>query len=560
MAKYSTKKTVFDTLIFAFLIIVATAFSNTNYMLITQNLFLNSIGFMLSICIYIGLYSYWIISVYTRIMQSQVRNYLMVIGANIIFWITIRTIKWSAFEFVAFGDRLLWYMYYIPMIMLTLSFFFISLCVGENEEYRPNKKWNLLYIPAIALVVAVLTNDMHLLAFDIDITTHAHGKDYSHGPVYYLVLLFILGMVIMSSIIIVRKFSASKNARKKVLWPALVITAAIVYTVLYIITPNYGIGHLLDLTVFGCTMAIALLETFIRTGIIHSNMGHSACFATANIRAQILNSEGDVVFISENALPIAKEEFEVLKRDKRATFNSSTITQIAQIQGGYVAWNSDVSQIRNMIKTLQKLNGKLYKEVDILTFENEQKSENARLNKLNDLHGIMLKEILPLSEKIKLDIEQGDRTQIELKRLLFETSITSIYIKRKVNLILTEQTEKCICAEDMRYCFLESFQLLRLYNITCAINIVNNQNLSLNAAMASFDLYQNIIESAKYNFYAVYVTYNFDEKNMMFTVQISKDAKLQHSDFVIDKITAQKGEIKFLDETDSYYISLVMPK
>ncbi len=562
MVKNSTRKTVLGTLFFATLIIVALFIDNLLDVLFpVHNSYFLRLGVAVSMCIYIGVYSYWILSVYKRIMQSHVRNYLMLIGAIIVFWITIRTVKWSAFDFVAFEDRLLWYMYYIPMIMLSVLFLFVSLYVGESEDYQPSKKWNLLYIPAVLIIISVLTNDMHCLAFNIDITIHSYGIDYSHGPVYYVALFFILSMVLISTFIIVRKFSVSPNARKKALMPSLVIIITIVYCALYIITPNYGIGYILDLTVFGCTMAIALLESFIRTGLIHSNMGHSECFAMADIRAQILDHDGKVVYISENALPISLSDFEILKRDTTASFNFSTLSHVSPINGGYVVWNSDVSQIGDMIKKLKLLNDKLYKEVDLLTLENEQKSESARLRKLNDLHTIMLKEILPLSEKLKAEIElKGKNKEEEIKSLLFETSMTSTYIKRKVNLILTQQTEKFICAEDMRYCFLESFQTLRLYNKTCAINIIENCDISLNSAMASLDLYQSIIESTKYNFDTIYVTYSFDDNNMMFAVQISGDIKPCYNDIVSDDILAQNGEIKFFDETDSFHISLTMQK
>ncbi len=561
MVKNSTQKTIRGTLFFAGLIIIALFLDNVGVLFPIHNSYFYRLGVAFSICIYIGVYSYWILSVYKRIMQSHVRNYLMLIGANIIFWITIRTVKWSAFEFVAFEDRILWYMYYIPMIMLSVLFLFVSLYVGESEDYKPSKKWNLLYIPAILIIIAVLTNDIHGLAFNIDITVHAYGRDYTHGPVYYVVLFFILSVVLVATFIILRKFSVSPGVRKKALLPTLVITITVAYCILYIITPNYGIGYILDLTVFGCTMAIALLESFIRTGLIHSNMAHSTCFAMADIRAQILNDSGDVIYISENALPIIKAEFEMLKKDKTAMFSSGTLSHIAPINGGYVSWKSDVSQIRDMIKNLKELNKKLYEEVDLLTLENEQKSESARLRKLNDLHGIMLKEILPLSEKLKLEIEIKGKTQEDkIKRLLFETSMASTYIKRKVNLILTHQTEKTICAEDMRYCFLESFQMLRIYDKTCVINIIENCDVSLNAAMASLDLYQNIIESTNYIFDAVYVTYNFDDENMMFAVQISGDINLCYNDIINDEIKTQNGEIKFFDETDSYHVSLTMPK
>ncbi len=559
--KKTIQKTVVEIILFAALLFVAIMLDEVYRFFPFNNQFVNAQLFLLSICIYIGLYSYWIMSIYKRIMQSHVRTYLMSIGILIIFWVTIRAIKWIAFEFVIFEDRILWYLYYIPMILLALFFFFTSLCVGENEEYRLNRKWQLLYIPALLLIVLVLTNDIHGLAFDIDTLSHALGQDYSHGVVYYLVLLFILSMVLMSSYIILRKFCGSKIPKKAALWPSIVIVVTLLYNIMYIVQPSYGIGYYLDLTIFGCTMAIALLESFIKTGLIHSNMGHKQFFAMSDIKAQILNSKGDVVYICENALPLAKDDFEKLKNTQTASLDDDMLSHIAPINGGYVVWNSEVSQIQRMIKELKLLNDRLYKEVDLLTVENEQKSESARLQKLSDLHDIMLKEILPFSEKIQSKISKSSKTRsTELKQLLFETSMVSTYIKRKINLILTEQTEKCISTQEIKLCFLESFQLLRLYGKTCEMNIVKEYDMNLDMAMASFDLYQSIIEKTQYGFDAVYVTYNFDESSLLFAVQISGDIELSCDDLVTEIATLQNGEIRVADETDSYYVSLAVPK
>ncbi len=559
--KKSTQKTVLEVAIFATLLTSASVLGNLEVFLPFFSAFTYYLSFLLSICLYIGLFSYWMLSIYKRIMQSHVRNYLMMIGALIIFWVAIRTVKWTAFIFVTFEDRILWYMYYIPMIMLAVFFFFTALCVGENEDYRLNKKWYLLFIPAVLLIIAVLTNDIHGMAFTLDIYTHAYAQDYSHGIIYYIVLVFILSLVLMASIIIISKFSSLKSAKKAAIWPALIIITCLAYSIAYIIKPLYGVGYYIDLTIFGCTMAIALLESFIKTGLIHSNINHSECFAMADIKAQVLSNNGDVVYKSKNALPLKTADFNKLKTENTISVSEGILCHMSPIKGGYVSWNSDVSHIQDMINNLKALNAKLYKEVDILTLENEQKSESARLQKLTNLHNIMLKEILPFSEKIQSEIleKSKDRAQ-EIKRLLFETSMTSTYIKRKVNLILTQQTEKFISTQELKLCFLESFQLLKLYSKTCVINIINEYDMSLETAILCLDLYQGIIEKTNYNFDAVYITYNLDATDIIFTVQISGDIILSYNELELDKFIPKTCTVQLSDETDSYLISLTMPK
>ncbi len=511
-----------------------------------------SIGLIISIGIYIGIFSYWSISIYSRIMQGHVRTYLMLIGVTIIFWIAVRSIKWYALSELIFEDRFFWYLYYIPMILLPLFFFFISLYVGENEDYKINKKVKLLFIPAIVLILLVLTNDFHKLAFDIDLNTHAYGLDYSHGIVYYIVVIFIFLIVMSSSVIIARKFIASMNIKKAIRLPALVIICTIIYCVSYVIKPTYGIGHYLDVTIFGSAMAVALLESFIRSGLIHSNIGHQECFLVSDIRAQILDDNGEVIYFSENALPLSKENFNIIKKMGATSFSNNTISNITKIRGGYVVWSNDVSQINSKISQLKLLRNKLHSEIDILSLENEQKSETARLEKLNDLHNIMLKEVLPFGKKIESKLQKNsDIDNDEMARLLFEISMTSTYIKRKVNLILTEQTEKCIAGDEMRRCFLESFQLLEFYGKTCVININSDYKFSLEKAMRTFDIYQNIIEYVHYNFDTIYITYNFSSDNIIFALQIATDVKIDSDDFADKKL-------QILNENDCYHISCVM--
>ncbi len=552
--KNFTLKSVFKVVLFVSLLIFASMLHFVNIILPEELQFLVSLSLVVSTGILIGIFSYWTVSVYSRIMQSHVRTYLILIGVCINFWIAVRSIKWYAFRNMIFEDRLFWYLYYIPMILLPLFFFLTSLYVGENEDYRASKKWKLIFGPALLLVLLVLTNDFHKLAFEYDLTLHVYALDYNHGPVYYLVCIFVFSLVIMSIVVIVRKFKVSPNVRKAVFLPSLIIVCTLVYTALYIIKPSYGIGYYIDLTTFGCSVAVALLESFMKSGLIHSNTGYSKCFSMSDIRAQILSESGEVFYISETALPLVRENFQALKSLKTMPLNSNTLLHMEKIRGGYVAWSSDVSEISVMIKNLKSLNEKLYAEVDILSLENEQKSERARTEKLNDLHNIMLKEVLPFSQKIKSEMTKNSDMQIDkMKKLLFETGMTSTYIKRKVNLILTAQTENCINGDEMRRCFLESFQLLEFYGKTCVINIKNACSLSLENAIFSFDLYQSIIEKTEYGFDTIYITYNFQKDSIVFAVQISTEKNIALSDLDIKNV-------QILKENEGYHFSVTMIK
>ena len=85
--------------------------------------------------IYIGLFTAWCISVRNRIIQPQVRRYLTVVSALMVFWITVRTIRYSLDECM-WLRRYLWYLYYLPMLFISILSVFVSLSLGKPDNFR----------------------------------------------------------------------------------------------------------------------------------------------------------------------------------------------------------------------------------------------------------------------------------------------------------------------------------------------------------------------------------------------------------------------------------------
>ena len=68
--------------------------------------------------IYVFLFSVWCYSLWIRIVQTQVRRYLLAISALMVLWILLRSIKFSIENTDA--ERRLWYLYF-PMCSPMLS-------------------------------------------------------------------------------------------------------------------------------------------------------------------------------------------------------------------------------------------------------------------------------------------------------------------------------------------------------------------------------------------------------------------------------------------------------
>ena len=100
-------------------------------------------GGILRSLIYIALYIGWGISVSKRIMQVQVRRYMISISGLMVFWFMIRSTRYF-FTYDAVIDRQLWYWYYLPMLLIPLFSLFVAILLGKSGDARLSKKTLLL--------------------------------------------------------------------------------------------------------------------------------------------------------------------------------------------------------------------------------------------------------------------------------------------------------------------------------------------------------------------------------------------------------------------------------
>ena len=114
--------------------------------------------------IYIALYIGWGISVSKRIIQVQVRHYLIAVSGLMVFWFVIRSMKYHFITNIGIA-RQLWYWYYLPMLFIPLFSLFVAISLGKSKNFKLSKKTLLLYIPTVLCLLLVLTNDLHQLVF-----------------------------------------------------------------------------------------------------------------------------------------------------------------------------------------------------------------------------------------------------------------------------------------------------------------------------------------------------------------------------------------------------------
>ena len=220
---------------------------------------------------YIALYNGWGISVSKRIIQTQVRHYMVSVSGLMVFWFVIRTIKY--FFITDPGIiRQLWYWFYLPMLFIPLFSLFVAISLGKPANAKLSETALLLLcIPTVLCLLLVLTNDLHQLVF-----AFPEGKVWTDNNMNYAFgYYFVLGWEILCALsaFVIMLIKCRHSQRKKYL-PFLLLTASIVYAFIYASGAKWMqlIGG--DITAAQCLLFTGILESCIQCGLIQTNTGY----------------------------------------------------------------------------------------------------------------------------------------------------------------------------------------------------------------------------------------------------------------------------------------------
>lgn len=529
--------------------------------LVPDHIFLDAFGFTVNTVIYIGIVGYFGISIYQRVMQKITRNYLLAFCILSIIWFMLRNIKWRAFECLGFESRFTWYLFYIPMILIPLCSFFVALSMGKDENYKPSRKWNILYILAVILIIIVLTNDLHQLVFMFQPNFRNWDYNYNYGIMYYLVQFFIWPVILSSAFILFKKWRKI-NRTKNAYLPIFVIAMGVLYVATYILNRVLA-SVFADITTFSVLFYILFWESCIQVGMIRSNTKHKEFFEHSKVAVQILDKNGEPNLISSQAVQISKEDFISLK-EKKKIISDDMILHIAPITSGYVAWTKDISKLNEMNQELEELRDELYGEVAFLEEERKLKEQHARLQKLNNLYDLISKEVFPQVDKIEALIKKDHiDDEISQDTVLKKITLTSCYVKRKTNLLLQMDSGKSITNVDMVNCYNESFRGLGLFGTGCNIKYNPPACTDVGTHLLCYDLFEELLEMTDFALEMIFVNCMEDEKNLRFSVEIPLNNYISESslaNFKQSELEKLGCTLKIYEDDESVTILLLFPK
>ena len=493
--------------------------------------------------IYIALYIGWGISVSKRIIQVQVRHYLIAVSGLMVFWFVIRSMRYFFITDIGIA-RQLWYLYYLPMLFIPLFSLFVAISLGKPANARLSKTvLVLLYIPTVLCLLLVLTNDLHQLVFSFpegEVWTD-DNMSYSFG--YFFVIGWEILCALAAFVIMIIKCRLSY--RKKYL-PFLLLACSIVYALIYVSGVEWMqlIGG--DITAAQCLMFTGILECCIQCGLIQTNTGYRAMFEAGSIGAQIVDTDWHIRYASSNA-PKLPSDMMRSAESEAAKPDNNTLLRSSKIPGGHVLWQEDITDITAVLQKLEE-NRKTISESNDVEQENYKTKVKINAvrekNRLYDRLQAQTAHQIELLDQLLTQYEAQSDPEIR-RSLLAKAAVIGAYIKRRGNLMFIGEKSDVTDTAELTACLDESFANLELMGVECAIDIPDKNSIYTRDAIRVYDFFEAVTEEAMDDLQFVWLKARGLEDAVIFYLQAESKTDLSALASLADTCTCEEGVWRF---------------
>lgn len=472
--------------------------------------------------LYLSLFAGWGISLYNRTVHPQVRRLLLNVDLLMLFWILVRTLRFQL-NTPPEIDRMLGYLYYAPMLGIPVLCVQLVLTVDRSERYRLSAWARMLWLPSAVLLELVLTNDLHQQVFRLQ---QPWNENYQYGWLFGLVVGWIVICILLAFGIIAHK---SRNPRilRRLPLPAIPLVLLGIYAVLYGFHFPLIRQFLGDMTIVHCLMTAASLEGGLRCGLIQSNTGYEELLRVTSLAVQLVDRQGNVYCCSENGRMVDRRELQAAMHGT-VRLDEHTLLRSAPVQGGYVMWQTDITELVENMERLKENRTELAERnyLEQQNYEAERKT-NA-LREKNRLYDLLQRRLAP--QIIRMDqllTRYRAAPEADRRQLLGQVAVLGAYLKRGANLMFLAQKHRYVPSAELRYALEESISSLELAGVECAMEVTQGVRLPAEAAAACYSRFESVVEGALGQLDALFVRAIWKDHrlNLYLSVETGADLK-----------------------------------
>lgn len=444
--------------------------------------------------VYMLLLFSWQHTITTKIMQKSMRGHLTAQNIVNILYLTIRFVQ-DAFLYVNISwMRFTGYFIDIAVIFVPLFGLYGAFYLGKADDYRISKKWYLLLIPACFLSVMALTNDLHHFFYYI-VPNEPQPNLYFHPYIgTYMIHIWALSIIAYQVYVIYQRNGTAKSDpfyRKLV--PFYEPILLFLFSIPYAATAYVVRFELVEYSAGLIFIIVLCWQLYILTGLIPVNTQYGEVFRRSTVAMQTLSPSGETIATSENAAELTPVILESLKQNQHFSVTKDIIMHLHQIPGGYMVWQTDLSQINHALRELQRLNAELEEEQDLLAQEIRIQSDETSIQARNDIYDSLSSEVAGQLVLLTALLSESFSTDDWNRICLIGT-----YIKRFCNLRLTYQEQQTIPMGDLAISLQDMAKCMKNLGIRTSLDFCPTSNLEPELILLIMKTLETILEEADF--------------------------------------------------------------
>ena len=470
---------------------------------------------------YVFVCFYWMYSVKRRFLNVYMKRYLMTSAAFMVFFIISRLVKY-VFLYDGAASRYLWYAYYIPIIICPYLLLLSILHIGQNGRAKSGKYFKFLIIPAILLCGAVMTNDLHNLAFSFN--NGYSQDDYVHGPVYFAALSFTALMLLLVIAVLFVKLKG-RRFLYRVRYTAAVVLIGVIYVILYV---NSNDGKMIlqlmyEVPEFFCLFFISFWESLALTHAIPTNSEYNSFFRASSINAGLTDGEYNVALKSNHGITPTKEQLVLSESSPVYLSDNTTYLKSRPVTGGHFYWTEDMSELIKLDLELKETGNYLDEENALLNEAARLEEARRRTDEQNRLFDGIAKSLKPQLDRIEEILNGLPDDEAGYCREMKYAGVLGAFVKRYSNLLLLSSAESMADSSELYLCINESFSYLRLLGAFCCADIQSGIELPVSLMLLMYDLFEAVTESSSRSMSALFVRLSRDGRGLTYYIETSAE-------------------------------------
>ena len=513
----------------------------------------SALAFLLNLSIYIGLALGWAISIQRRIMPSRMRRLLIATALMALLWLFLRACKYRFFNYEPIRTYL-WYLYYLPQLFAPTLTLLIALEQGRSPEQPLRWTWYLVLVPALLLFLGVLTNNFHQLAFRFPPVYVRREDSYTHGPIYFLAMVWSVGMIAASMAILFRKCRVA-SSRRCIWLPGILFALGFGLCILSFL----NILNAFKIPEMFCATFAATFECCIQTGLIPSNTNYGSYFSASTISAQITDASDETVFCSEGSPSLTAEQRQRAQTGA-AFLDEDTRLHCHPLRGGRLYWTDNVSQISRTRRQLAEIGELLAEDNDLVRAENALQQQQAQLEEQNRLYDGVLPSVQSQLSRIDALLDGLEPDAPDFDARIAKVCVFGAYVKRRCNLALIGEAASSVPAQELALCIRESLGSLAQLHVAASLRLHGEAAFLPSKIILAYDFFEAAVEAALPTLSALLVNLRADAGGLTLRMNMEDVRSPLPSDWEAARIERLRGNLHMERQGGTLFATLHIRK